>query len=296
MSDILKTSEAERPFPMDDGPNPCPPLTAGEYEALKRSIQEDGFIPAWPVVISAGPACEGQIIDGFHRSQVCAELGIEPVRIYHPCQTELEFKILQIKANLERRQMTTAQRALLAARLLPLYEERAKLRQKSAGLSNLGQSSQSSPATSCGTDEKGEARVLAAQAAGISHETLRQTRAILDSDKADELLEQIQSGAKSIKRAFESLKDVADSIKQEAQAERQIDELYFSGGTHADTRDAERERAVGDAIRLAMELDVLVRKHDIQPHDVAELRSRPHTFKGAARRLNEWLGAVEEVL
>jgi ParB-like chromosome segregation protein Spo0J len=128
VSDNLVTRTAD---PMDrlahdtEDPNPCPPLTAAEYEALKRSIQDDGFIPAFPVLISAGPAFPGRIIDGHHRSQVCAELGIQPVVLHHPCATDLEFRILQIKANLERRQLSTAQRAMLAVRLLPLYEEKA---------------------------------------------------------------------------------------------------------------------------------------------------------------------------
>jgi hypothetical protein len=287
MSDLLRTRTADTALAWD-GPNPCPPLTAAEDEALRRSLTEDGFIPAFPIVMSAGPACEGQIIDGFNRMRVCEELGIEPIVLMHPCATELEFKILQIKANLERRQLSTSQRALLAVRLLPLYEARALLRMKAGKAAP--QSGQSDPPQLVA--EGGEARVLAAEAAGISHETLRQMKAITEAANSEQLLEQISAG-KSVKKAYATLKDVDQSLKNERQAEKELAEHF----THnSEARHDERERAVGDAVRLAMELDTLIRKHSIEAADVAALRSRPHTFLGASRRLNEWLGEIEEVL
>ncbi len=285
MSDLLKTRAADTALAWD-GPNPCPPLTAAEDDALRRSMQEDGYIPAFPVLVSAGPACEGQIIDGFNRTRICEELGIEPVRILHPCATELDFHILQIKANLERRQLTTSQRALLAVRLLPLYEERAAARMK-AGKAQSAQSDPSAPV------RQGKASEQAAESAGVSARTVEQMKKITEAANSEQLLEQISSGAKSIKRAYETLKDVETSIKNEAQAERELAE-HFTHNTEA--RHDERERAVGDAVRLAMDLDALIRKHSIEAADVAKLRSRPHTFLGASRRLNEWLGEIEEVL
>lgn len=290
MSDLLRTRAADTALAWD-GDNPCPPLTAAEDEALRRSMQEDGYIPAFPIVVSAGPACEGQIIDGFNRTRICEELGIEPVRILHPCATELEFKILQIKANLERRQLTTSQRALLAVRLLPLYEERAAERRTATLRQN--QSAQSEVPLVDPRAESGKALDLAAESAGISRGTLHQMKKVTEAANADQLLEQISAGRKSIKAAYATLKDVETSIKNEAQAERELAE-HFTHNTEA--RHDERERAVGDAVRLAMDLDQLVRKHSIEAADVAALRSRPHTFLGAARRLNEWLGEIEEVL
>jgi hypothetical protein len=200
VSDNLITRTAD---PMDrvkhdaDDPNPCPPLNAAEYDALKRSIQDDGYIPAFPVVISAGPACDGQIIDGFHRSRVCAELGIEPIRIYHPCATELEFKILQIKANLERRQLSPAQRGILAVRLLPLYEERAKVRMVAGVADPVIPGSQGRAPRS--VDQ-------VAEAAGVSSATVTRMKAIMESEQADTLLDAITSQGKSVKAAYESLR------------------------------------------------------------------------------------------
>lgn len=286
MSDLLRTTWAG-PLLTWDGPNPCPPLTAAEDDALRRSMQEDGYIPAFPIVVSSGPACEGQIIDGFNRTRICDELGIEPVRIFHPCATELEFKILQIKANLERRQLTTSQRALLAVRLLPLYEERAAARMK-AGKAQSAQSDPSAPV------RQGKASEEAAESAGVSSRTVEQMKKITEAANADVLLEQISAGRKSIKAAYATLRDVETSIRSEAQAEKELAE-HFAPST-VDAYNATLERATGDVIRWLMEADGFIRKHGVTAADVAALRSRPHTFTGVARRLNEWLGEIEEVL
>lgn len=288
--EVLRTRAAD---PMDrirhdeSDPNPCPPLTAGEYEALKASIAENGLLV--PVLVSAGPACEGQVIDGFHRSRICAELGIVPATHGIPCATDLEFKIRQITTNLERRQISTVQRAMLAARLKPLYEERARERQA------LGQPV--APGA-----EKGKARDLAAKAAGISHETLRQMTAVIE--QAPELLEQIEAGAKSIKSAYQALRSATEqaaldsTIASEAAALAEIEETValMDAETVAETHDVARERAVGDAIRLSIELDRLLQRTAIIPDEVAEYRSRPHTFRGTARRMADWFASLGDVL
>jgi ParB-like chromosome segregation protein Spo0J len=295
VSDNLITRAAD---PMDrieydeSGPNPCPPLTAAEYAALKKSVEDDGFIPAFPVLISAGPAFLGRIIDGHHRSQVCAELGIQPVVLHHPCATELEFKILQIKANLERRQLSVAQRAMLGVRLKPLYDERAAARQGTR--TDLGQDL---PQPVVGS-EQGESRALAAQAAGVSRETLRQMEAIMSSEQADVLLDGIQQG-KSVKSTYASLRpakeqDALDtSIDNEAAALTEIEEHFTPAPVAADVS---RERAAGDAVRLAVELDAHVRRNGLTDQDILEYRSRPHTFTGTARRLADWLDLMASAL
>lgn len=287
MSELMNTRQAVRSYP-HDGPNPCPPLTVAELDALKASIVENGFVAAFPVSRSAGPACEGQLIDGFHRTAVCEELGIDPATVYVPCATETEFRVYQIMANVTRRQLATHQKAAMAAELHVLLAQLAKERQGTRTDLQSGQSDFVQPVVQ--SEKSGE---QAAKAVGISRETLRQYEAVAASERAEQLLEQIESGAKSIKRAFETLRDVEQSIKNEAQAERELAEYY---APQPDTRHDERERATGDLVRLLMEADVLQRKHGIEAKDVAALRSRPHTFLGAARRLNEWLGEIEEVL
>lgn len=299
--EILRTRAAD---PMDRlrhdeaDPNPCPPLTAAEYEALKQSIATNGLLV--PVLISAGPACEGQVIDGFHRSQICAELGIVPATHSIPCASDLEFRIRQITTNLERRQLPTVQRARLAARLKPLYEEQTRLNQL-AGLKQNGSVTQ--PVGERDEDRHArEAAAKAAASAGVSRETLRQMEAVMA--QAPELLEQIEAGAKSIKSAYQALRTATEqaaldtAIASEATALAEIEETValMDAETVASTHDDARERAAGEAIRMSIELDRLLQRHAIIPDEIAEYRSRPHTFKGTARRLGDWFASLGDVL
>lgn len=49
-----------------------PPVTASEYERLKRSIKEEGGLLV-PVVLNQ----DNVVLDGHHRLQACAELDIK---------------------------------------------------------------------------------------------------------------------------------------------------------------------------------------------------------------------------
>jgi hypothetical protein len=110
--------------------NPCPALSQEEGSALKQSLTDYGFFPGCPIVLSAGPACAGMIIDGFHRKKYCDALGIEPVTIEMACATELEYKAFQIILNLKRRQLDGTQRAVLVGRLREINLEAKQLNQQ----------------------------------------------------------------------------------------------------------------------------------------------------------------------
>lgn len=49
-----------------------PPMAAHEYDALRKSIAE-GWDNRYPIL-----TCDGEILDGRHRFEVCRDLGIEP--------------------------------------------------------------------------------------------------------------------------------------------------------------------------------------------------------------------------
>jgi len=87
-----------------------PVQTPAEYAALRASMAAHGYDPAWPVV-----RWRGRVIDGRHRLRACAELGIEPV--YADLSDDADPVEAVIRANLIRRQLTTGQRAMLAADL-----------------------------------------------------------------------------------------------------------------------------------------------------------------------------------
>jgi hypothetical protein len=82
-----------------------PPLAEPEYEALKASIAR-GYDPARPIVIDEN----GTVLDGHHRKQACAELGITPPVVTLPGLTEDQKHDYAMRANLACRHLTQLQK------------------------------------------------------------------------------------------------------------------------------------------------------------------------------------------
>lgn len=90
-----------------------PPLAEAEYEAMKASIAR-GYDPARPIVVDEN----GTVLDGHHRKQVCAELGITPSAVTLPGLTEEQKHDYAMRANLACRHLTQLQkRELIKAEL-----------------------------------------------------------------------------------------------------------------------------------------------------------------------------------
>lgn len=114
--------------------NPVPPLTADEVAQLRASIVRDGV--QYPVLVTGS----GRIIDGFHRQQICAELGVK-------CPTEIRdvddetADRLSVTLNLARRQLSPAARYDLIAWLDSRHQadaDKAALERKERGWEKRG--------------------------------------------------------------------------------------------------------------------------------------------------------------
>jgi hypothetical protein len=86
------------------------PLEATERKDLKASIEENGFNPAFPVILWAG---HDTIIDGHNRFECCQELGITPVFIEQEFENKEAVMEWMIKAQLARRNLTPEQLSVL---------------------------------------------------------------------------------------------------------------------------------------------------------------------------------------
>jgi len=78
-----------------------PPLAPDQRAALRSSIAEHGVLE--PAVVSAGPACAGEVADGRARTEICAELGIACPRSERRFASEPEFALYRLERNLKRR-------------------------------------------------------------------------------------------------------------------------------------------------------------------------------------------------
>lgn len=90
--------------------NVMPAMTAGEFQALKADILENGQYETIKLF-------DGKILDGRHRYQACRELDIEPKTEEWEGTNSLEYVL---SVNLQRRHLTESQRAIAAAEVATL--------------------------------------------------------------------------------------------------------------------------------------------------------------------------------
>lgn len=170
--------------------NPVPPLNPEEREDLTRSILENGVIV--PVLKSAGPACKGQIVDGFHRTEIAAQLKVPCPEITKEYLSEEQFKYDQIEANLNRRQLSIAQRIMLGMRIEPL--ERMLAKQRMSGIYEK-------------QPEEGTTREIIGRKLGMSGATYQRGKKILE-EGSEELIELFLTGSISVNEGWRRLKNL----------------------------------------------------------------------------------------
>jgi ParB-like chromosome segregation protein Spo0J len=86
-----------------------PPLSHEEYAALTSSIVEHGI--QVPIVVDE----DGTIIDGHHRAQIAADLGVDCPRRVVAGKADIDKRTLSFALNLGRRHLTREQRRGLIA-------------------------------------------------------------------------------------------------------------------------------------------------------------------------------------
>jgi hypothetical protein len=96
-----------------------PPMSDSEYAALLADMRVNG--QTHPII-----TWKGMVIDGRNRLRACRELGIEPKVQEWDGKGSLFAFILS--ANLVRRHLDESQRAMVAAKLKPVFEDQAKKR------------------------------------------------------------------------------------------------------------------------------------------------------------------------
>ena len=85
-----------------------PPLTPEEYERLKNSIADFGYVGE-PAIVDQ----DNNTVDGFHRQRACEELGINCPREVRFFRTVEERYELALRLNCRRRQLSRKQKQAL---------------------------------------------------------------------------------------------------------------------------------------------------------------------------------------
>ena len=155
---LKPTAKDLQPHPLADL---LPLLQGDEYEALVADIKKIGLLQ--PITLF-----DGMILDGRNRHRACEAARVKP-RFETFQGTEEEALALVLSLNLQRRHLTTTQRAALAVNLLPYEQVRAHER-KRAGAKDR----------QIFAGPEGKATEVVGRQVGLSGETVRQAAVIAD--------------------------------------------------------------------------------------------------------------------
>ena len=176
-----------------------PPLAPDQRAALRSSIAEHGVLE--PAVVSAGPACAGEVADGRVRIEICAELGIACPRSERRFASEPEFALYRLERNLKRRQLTIAQRIRLGQAYEPL--ERARAAERRAQAKGRPRGEKSVPVAL--PEERGETRERVAAIVGLKPSTYGRGSKVL-REGSPRLVATFERGEETVTSAYRKLR------------------------------------------------------------------------------------------
>jgi len=208
-----------------------PLMTAHEFADLKESIELDGL--QVPVTLFGG-----KLLDGRNRRQACIELGIA-VRAVEFAGTEAQALTHVLTANQYHREMTTSQRAAVAATLLPHIAEEvnqnriAKLRE-TLRRKRENECQAVLPDTLEGAGEAVTTRAIAAHMMRVSDGYVRDALRI--QQEAPALFEQLHAGQVTMPEALRTLDGTTTDVRtqQVKAACTRLNRILHSLDTHPD--------------------------------------------------------------
>ncbi len=226
MKRIVHVSDtAKPPFSLDPAiRNIIPPLLDAEREGLEADIRANGcrdMLVAWDRADGA------VLIDGHNRFAICTQWNVAYDVLMLEFLSQDDVTLWVINNQMHRRNLDALTRIELATRKANILAERAAERQQSG----LKKGSQSPVGQIFGPREDssktpllGKTDEILAEEAGVSKETVRKGRRILDSGD-QKTIQAVKSGKKSINKAFQELAEA------ESEESEQDDRITDAEGT-----------------------------------------------------------------
>jgi DNA modification methylase len=179
--------------------NLVPPMTREVFQSLMSSIRESGQLE--PITINH----KGEVLDGHNRLRVCEKLRIEPLFEVKRFDDSSHEKLYIIDVNLQRRQLTAAQRIQLSLKKKPIIQELAK---KNSQI-NLRRSTGHLNVQIC---TLGRVNEKIAKDAGVSARQVSKVETILEKAHP-ELKDRVLKGILKIDKAYKQIKNEERSLK-----------------------------------------------------------------------------------
>ncbi len=167
-----------------------PRLSSEDFARLEDSIKREGVRD--PIVINP----EGIILDGYTRFEIATAQGLKFETVERSFADKFEEKEFVIKANLERRHLTSGQRSILGLKLEEIEAEKAKERQGTRTDIEQNNIRPDLPRSSMG-----RARDKAAKVVGVSGSTLDKAKKI-QKEGTPEQREKLVNGKSSVDKLY----------------------------------------------------------------------------------------------
>ena len=152
---------------------------------------------------------EGMVLDGRNRLEACRRAGVEPDVVEYEGDSPVGYVI---SLNLERRHLTSSQRATLAVRILPMLEAEAHERQ----IATLRQGVELPVSQFIDTRDQGRATEIASQIVGTNPHYVFDAKKL--QDEAPAMFEAVESGAISLPAVVRAVGNEAREAHRVAQS------------------------------------------------------------------------------
>lgn len=212
-------------YPSHEYADLFPMMTALELEALADDVRANGL--RHPVVLYGG-----RVLDGRNRLLACERAGVEP-RFEEFDGDDVGALALVISLNVQRRDLTAAQRAISAARALPMLEA---ARAKNRGGDRRGKDQ---PARSV---QVGNSRDDASKIFKVGVNAVQQAKAVLQD--APDLAQQVENCTTSLVSAYETVQQRRREARQRERDAERVAEYREAVSSGEITLDAALQKAI----------------------------------------------------
>lgn len=199
------------------------PLMQGdEFDALVESIRAQGLREA--VWLTA----DGALLDGRNRVRACQAAGVKPDFRQYDGDDPVAFVMA---LNMDRRHLTVGQRAMVALKLVPMYEAEGLARKAKAGTTAAPGRAAKDVADPRQVSERRSVN-LAGTAAKVSGRAVSQAKRV--AEQAPDLKAKVESGELALDRADRIVRDREAAARRQAEAAAQ--QQHIKVGTNIDLR------------------------------------------------------------
>lgn len=196
--------------PVHPAANLFPMMSDQDIDALAKSIGEQGL--RQPIIITE----DGQLLDGRNRVAACSRAGVPPRHEVYRGDDPVAYVMA---LNMDRRHLTTGQKAMLALKLVSMYESEAKARQ--GNRHDLRQDFWADLPRS--SDNVSRPRDKAGAAVKVSGRAVQQAKRV--AEVAPDLAEQVAAGRLTLDKADQQARSMQASRRVESERDVELHAL-----------------------------------------------------------------------